>query len=58
MFGSLLKGTIGIVGDVAKVVIAPVAVAVDVTRAATKPIADAVEDAAKDVHDELSDDNK
>lgn len=56
MFGDLLKGTIGIVGDVAKVVTAPVVVVVDVARAVTKPIGEVAEEVAKDVHESLTDD--
>lgn len=56
MLGNLLKSTLGVVTDVATVVVAPVAVVVDTTRAVTKPIAEAVEEVAKDIHDELSED--
>lgn len=49
MFGSLA----GLVGDVLKVAAAPVSVALDVTRAVTKPLADAAEEVAKDVKESL-----
>ncbi|MNZ72023.1 hypothetical protein D3C78_903920 [compost metagenome] len=45
MFGSL----VGLVGDVVKVAAAPMSIAIDVARSATKPLADAAHDAAKDV---------
>ena len=51
MFGSIF----GVVGDVAKVIAAPVKIAADLTRAVTKPIADAAEDCAKAVEDEIRD---
>jgi len=50
MFGSLL----GLVGDVAKLALAPVAVAVELTAAAVKPVADAADAVAKDVKDAVS----
>jgi hypothetical protein len=53
MFGSLA----GLVGDAVKIVSAPVAVAVDVARVATKPLADAATKVAKAVRDELTDKN-
>jgi hypothetical protein len=53
MFGSLA----GLVGDVLKVAVAPVSVAVDVTRAATKPLADAATEVAKEVKEQLTDPN-
>lgn len=57
MLGSLIKSTLGVVTDVATVVVAPVAIAVDATRAVTKPVAEAVEDVAKDIHSSLTEDN-
>ncbi|MNP85591.1 hypothetical protein D3C76_1853910 [compost metagenome] len=39
----------GLVGDVVKVAAAPMSIAIDVARSATKPLADAAHDAAKDV---------
>ena len=45
MFGSLF----GLVGDVAKVVLTPVAVVADVARVVTKPTADVVTDVAKEI---------
>ncbi|WP_339733167.1 hypothetical protein [uncultured Pseudomonas sp.] len=53
MFGSLA----GLVGDVLKVAVAPVSVAVDVTRAVTKPLADAATEVAKEVKEQLTDPN-
>lgn len=49
MFGSLL----GVVSDVAKIAIAPVVVAAEVTRAVTKPIADEVNSAVKTIKKDL-----
>lgn len=57
MLGSLIKSTLGVVTDVATVVVAPVAIAVDATRAVTKPVAEAVEDVAKEIHSSLTEDN-
>lgn len=51
MFGSL----VGLVGDALKIAAAPVEIAVDVTRAVTKPVADAAQQVAKDVKEELQD---
>lgn len=45
MFGSLL----GVVTDVVKIATAPAEVALAVTRAATKPLADAAGEVAKEV---------
>lgn len=45
MFGSLA----GLIGDVAKVVAAPVEIAVDAARVITKPAADLAQEAAKEV---------
>lgn len=56
MFGFLsdiVSPIAGVVGDVARVVATPVVVAAEVTRAATKPVADTFEDLAKDVRDAL-----
>jgi len=53
MFGSLIKSTVGIVKDTVDIVSAPVAVAADVARVVTKPIADAVTEVAEEIHDEL-----
>ena len=55
MFGDLIKSTLGITGDVLKVVAAPVVIAAEVTRAATKPIGDAMEEVTEDVKDSLRD---
>jgi len=45
MFGSLLKLT----KDVAEIVTAPVEIAIDAARVVTKPTADMVQDAVKDL---------
>lgn len=41
MFEKLLGSTLGVAADIATVAIAPVVVAADLTRAVTKPVADA-----------------
>ena len=51
MFGSLL----GIVTDVAKVVTAPVEIALDATRIITKPIGDIAEGATKEFKQAVKD---
>jgi hypothetical protein len=48
MFG-LLKSVAELTGNVAKVVVAPVEIAVDLAAAATKPLAEAAEELTKDV---------
>lgn len=53
MFGSLA----GLVGDAIKVAAAPVSVALDLTRSVTKPLADVATDVAKEVKQQLTDDN-
>lgn len=58
MLGNLLKSTIGVATDLTKIALAPVAITADMARAATKPIADAVEEAAEDVHDTVADDRE
>lgn len=45
----MLKGLIGIAGDVVKTVTAPVEIATDITRAVTKPVADLAEDLVEEV---------
>ena len=45
----MLKSLFGIVEDVAKIAITPVAIAADVARAVTKPLADVAEATAKEV---------
>lgn len=47
----MFKELMGIATDVVKVVAAPVEIAVDVTRVATKPIADLAQEAAAEVKD-------
>lgn len=47
MLGSLL----GVATDLIKIAAAPVEIAVDITRAATKPVADAAQEVAKEVKD-------
>ena len=49
----MFKSLIGIVTDVAKVAVAPVEIALDVTRAATQPVAEAAEEIVKEVKKEL-----
>lgn len=51
----MFKSLFGIVGDVVKVAVAPVEVALDVTRAVTKPIGDMAADLTKEVKDGLKD---
>ncbi len=51
MLKSLLEGFGAIVDDVSKVVLAPAVVAVDVTRAVTKPVAEVAEEVSKGVGD-------
>lgn len=51
MFGSLL----GVVTDVVKIAAAPVEIAADLTRAVTKPIADAATETVKVVKSETKD---
>jgi hypothetical protein len=53
MFNSL----IGIATDIVKVVAAPVEIVADVTRAITKPIADAAQEVVQSVKEEISDDH-
>lgn len=53
MLGSLL----GLATDVVKIAAAPVSIAVDVALACTKPVADAAEEAAKAVREELTDEH-
>lgn len=47
----MFKSLIGIVEDVAKIAIAPVSIAADITRTVTKPLADAAEAVADEVGD-------
>ena len=49
MFGSLF----GVVSDVAKIAVAPVVIAADVTRAVTKPVADEVTSMVKSIQKDL-----
>lgn len=49
MFGSL----IGIVSDVAKIAVAPIVVAAEVTRSVTKPVAEEVTSAVKSIKQDL-----
>lgn len=51
MLGSLFK----LAGDVVKIAVAPVEIAVDVTRVFTKPVADMATDLTKEVKDGLKD---
>ena len=54
MFGSLLK----LADDVLTIATTPVKIAVDVTRAVTKPLADAAKDTAKGVEELTKTDDK
>lgn len=54
MFGSLIKATLGVVGDVATIALAPVAVTTEVARVVTKPIAEAAEEVSKDIRESLN----
>lgn len=47
----MFKSLLGIVEDVAKIAIAPVKIAADLTRTVTKPVADAAEAVAKEVEE-------
>lgn len=47
MFGSLF----GIVGDVGKIALAPIAIASDVARVITKPVADLTHEVSEEVCD-------
>ena len=49
MLGSLT----GLITDVAKIAVAPIEIAIDTTRAVTKPIADAAQEASKEVKKSL-----
>jgi hypothetical protein len=53
MFGSMLNSLVGVASDVVKVVAAPVEIALDVTRAVTKPIADVAQEAVKEIKKDL-----
>lgn len=52
MFGSIF----GLVGDVAKITIAPVELTASVARAVTKPVADIIEEVVKDITDSIKED--
>lgn len=51
MLGSL----IGVLGDAVKIVAAPIEIAADLTRAVTRPMADAATQVAKDVKESVLD---
>lgn len=51
----LFKSLFGLAGDAFKIVAAPVQVAVDLTRAVTKPVADLADETAKELHKTLDD---
>lgn len=53
----MFKSLVGITTDLVKIAAAPVQVAVDLTRAVTKPIADAAQDVAQGVNEAVTDDN-
>ena len=48
----MFKSLLGLAEDVASIAVAPVEIAVDVTRAVTKPIADTAQEAAAAVKNE------
>lgn len=52
---NFFNSAFGLVTDVAKIVLAPVQVAVDLTRAVTKPVADLAQDTAKELNKTLGD---
>lgn len=49
----MFKSLMGVVGDAVKIVAAPVEIALDVTRAVTKPIADVAQEAVKEIKKDL-----
>lgn len=51
----MFKSLFGLVEDVAKIVTTPTEVALDVTRASTKPIADMAADLTKEIKNGLKD---
>lgn len=52
MFGSIF----GLVGDVARIAVAPVEITASVARAVTKPVADTVGEVVKDITDGIEED--
>jgi hypothetical protein len=50
----MFKSLFGIVGDVAKVALAPVEITIDVTRSVTKPIGELASEAAKSIKEIVS----
>lgn len=53
MFGNMLGSLVGVASDVVKIATAPVEIALDVTRAVTKPIADVAQEAVKEIKKDL-----
>lgn len=51
----MFKSLFGIVGDVAKIVVAPVEIALDVTRVVTKPVGDLAQEATKEIKQTVKD---
>lgn len=51
----LLKSGFGLLSDAIKIVLAPAQVAIDLTRAVTKPVADLAEDTATEIGKTLKD---
>jgi hypothetical protein len=49
-------GIFGLVEDIAKIAIAPVEIAADLTRVVTKPLADMAEEVADEISDIVEDD--
>ena len=53
----MLKSLLGVVTDVVEIAAAPVEIAADVTRAVTKPVADAAKETVKGVKEITKDDH-
>lgn len=51
----MLDSLFGVIGDVVKIAAAPVEIASDMTRAVTKPLADAAQEAAREVKEGVRD---
>lgn len=49
----MFKSIVGLGEDVVKIVSAPVEIAVDLTRTVTKPVADAAQDAVKEIKSDV-----
>ena len=53
---NILKSTFDVVGSVTRIVTAPIEVALDLTKAVVKPIADVAKDAVQEIKDVIEDD--